>query len=119
MATLTVQSFDKDGLDVTHASAAGGGDVFANDATQRTFLSAKNGSGGAIVITITAQTTSATVTPYVTLTQANITFSLGAGEDCIIGPFNTLLFNNSSNQVAVTYDGVTSLTVAACKLLAP
>lgn len=114
MATLTRQASARTGTSLTFASCAAGGDVVTN-ADGKTFLLVVNGSGGALTVTVAAQVTSLS-TPYGTLEMSNKAKSVGAGETAIIGPFEPTLFNNSSNQLAITYSGVTSLTIAACYL---
>ena len=116
MATLTVQNVTKNGVDITHAAAAAGGDEFANDSSQRTFFSVINASGAPITVTIATQSATVSTAEYGTLAQASIAYSVGAGETSMLGPFNNKLFNNTNSRVAVTYSGVTTLTVAAINL---
>jgi hypothetical protein len=102
MAALTVQNITKSGVEPTYASAAGGGDTFTNNG--KTLFALDNGSGGTIVATIV---TSATVDG---LAVSDRTVSVPAGEIrwvCDLDP------NVYGTTVSVTYDGVTSLTVAA------
>ena len=106
MATLSVQSSPINGAaGLTLASAAGGGDVFPNNG--RTYLAINNGGVGQVTVTFTTQQTVAG------LAVADAQVTVEAGEIGIAGPFDTGLFNNGSNQVAVGYSGVTSVTVAA------
>ena len=108
MATLTVQQADLDGLSASYDACAGGGDVFTNDGS--TFLHVKNGSGGALTVTVAA----ARQCDH-GYTHDSVT-SVGAGADAFIGPFDIPRFNNVSGQCSITYSGVTSLTIAAIKL---
>lgn len=108
MAELTVQNIVVTGLEATFASAAGGGDTFRNDG--KTLLEVVNGSGADITVTITTPATAGGIAidnPAIVVT---------AGERRHIGPFEPALFNNSSGLVAITYSGVTSLTIAALRL---
>ena len=114
MAELTLQQITEAGGAVTYASAAGGGDTVENNG--KVFLHYKNGSGGEITVTITAQTTSVDSSVYGDLTKANATQLIAASGECFIGPFSPLAYNNSSSQIVITYSGVTSLTVAALQL---
>lgn len=114
MATLSVQNLSEVGGALTYAAATSGGDVFPN-ADDRTFLHVKNGGGSSVNVTITAQTVSATVPGLGVVTKANRVVAVPAGEDRMIGPFPSKAFNNSSNQVAVTYSAVTSVTVAVVR----
>lgn len=102
MATLTVQAPTLDGAAISYASAAGGGDTFANDGM--TLFHAKNGSGGAITVT------AASTTPCNQGHDHDAVVSVPAGGDRLIGPFPIAQF---STEVSMAYSGVTSLTVAA------
>ncbi len=113
MATLTVQNSAEGGAK-TFAAAASGGDVFANDG--RTILAIHNESGGALTVTVTAQETTTTKSGFGDLTKADAVQSVEATSVDIMGPFPKTAFNNSSNQCAVTYSGVGSLSVAAIKI---
>jgi hypothetical protein len=109
MATFTVQNIAlSTSLTPSYAAAAGGGDDFVNNG--RTFLHIKNGSGAPIV---------ATVDSLVNCSQGsdhNIDITIPAGSEEMCGPFNTGRFNDADSKVSITYDGVTSLTVAAIAL---
>lgn len=110
MAALTIQEFDKDtSLTPSFAAAAAGGDTFLNDG--RTFLYIKNGSGGAIIATIDSLVNCNQGTDH------NITVTIPAGSEEIVGPFTPASrFNGDDNFSSITYDGVTSLTIAAIKM---
>lgn len=108
MATLTVQDIVQTGLEASYAAAAGGGDEIPNTGQQ--FLHVKNGGGSDIVVTITSTAT------YGGLAVADPTVTVTAGEDRFIGPFPPGVYNNSNGRVAVAYDSVTSVTVAALRL---
>lgn len=111
-SALTIETVDITGWNLTDNLTAANvdGNYWANS-EQDTYLVAVNASGGAIVITITAQQT---------LQGGNVsitspTVSVGAGKTYIIGPFNRTIFNDADG-IHVTYDGVTSLTVAAVQI---
>jgi hypothetical protein len=114
MATLTRQAVNEDGLDIVFASAAVGGDVVTNQ-DGKTFILVKNGSGGAITVTVAEQVSGSTVEDpvYGTVSKASATISIANGGTGIMGPFKKTAFNNASNQIEVTYSGVTSVTIAA------
>lgn len=106
MALLATQTVTRTGLAPTYAAAAGGGDTFTPG--QNTFLHVKNGSGGAITVTIaTPGTTSG-------LAIADVSVSVPATTgDRMIGPLPGSLFTDPATGVGnITYSGVTSLTVA-------
>ena len=113
MATLTVQD-SAEGGGISVAAAAGGGDVFANNG--RTCFLIVNGGGGAVVVTATAQDTSTTKDGFGALTKADAVQSVEAGTSDLLGPFPKSAFNNTSGQVAIGYDGVTSVSVAAISI---
>jgi hypothetical protein len=115
MAALTLQTIVEAGVTPSYASAAGGGDTAKND-NGDVFLHVKNGSGGALTVTVTAQKTSAITPGMGSTTKSNVAVSVGAGSEEMIGPFAPLAFNNASGNLAITYSGVTSLTIAAIKL---
>ena len=115
MATLTRQSIVPAGLANTYAAAAGGGDVIDNS-DGKTFLHVKNAGGGSITVTVTAQSTSLVTATHGTLTVANIAVAVGAAAEKIIGPFPKAAYNNASDQLAITYSGVTSVTIAGFKI---
>lgn len=109
MATLTVQTSLLTGVTPSYAAAAGGGDEFANDG--RTMLHLKNGSGGTTVVTVNSLVTCSQGVDHDSVT------SIGAGAEAMIGPFDVTRFNDTSTgRAAITYDGVTSLTLGAFKI---
>lgn len=112
MALLTRQKIVEAGLTPTFSTAAGGGDTVAN-ADGKTYLHVKNGGGAGITVTVTAQTVSREDPHLGTLAKANISKAIAAGAEAIIGPLKKQAFNNVSDIVAITYSGVTSVTVAA------
>lgn len=107
MATLTVQTIDLDGLAASYAAASGGGDVFPNDG--ETSLHVLNGGAGSITVTVAAQSPCNQGTLHDSVT------TVGIGAEAFIGPFEKKRFNNTSGQAAITYSGVTSVTIAAIK----
>lgn len=108
MAELAVQQITRSGLNPAFTAAAGGGDTFDNDGA--TYLHVKNGGAGAITVTINSQK------PCDQGFDHDITVNVPAGGERIIGPFPRDRFNNDSGEVAVSYSGVTSVTVAAVKM---
>lgn len=108
MADLTVQEVDRDGLNPTYASAAGGGDAFVNDG--KTWLHIKNGDVSSKTVTIaTAKTVDG-------LAVADRDVTIPASEERLIGPFPPTTYNDGDGKVQLTYDAVTSVTVAVKKL---
>lgn len=109
MATLTVQQTDLDGVVPSYVACAGGGDEFLNDG--KTMLHLKNGSGGALTVTVDSLVNCNQGTDHNSVT------SVGATAEAMIGPFGITRFNDSSTgRAAITYSGVTSLTIAVIKV---
>ena len=111
MATLTVQSLVKAGLNTTYGAAASGGDEFANDGD--TFLHVKNGGGGSINLTVASQVSDPNEG---TIADDNVV-AVPAGEERMIGDFSQKAYNDSAGKCQLTYSGVTSVTIAAIKLV--
>ncbi len=113
MATLTVQTIDSSdtttGLTpVYDAADAGLSDEFVNNG--RTFLHVKNGGGGAIVITVNSRLNCDQGFDH------NYVVNLGAGNEAMIGSFSNPRFTNTTTgRTTVSYDSVSSVTVAAIK----
>ena len=117
MAEVTIQQITETGGSVTYSAATSGdGDVADNGGS--TFLHIKNGGGGSITATITAQTTSIDSSIYGDLTKANASIAVAAEGEAFIGPFKPSAFNDSNGQIAITYSGVTSVTIAALYITA-
>jgi len=115
MALLTPQKIIDLGAIETVASAAAGGDSFVNSGVE--FIHVKNGhASAAYVVTITAQVTNIHHQQFGTVTKSNVTKSVAAGQDAYIGPFKQSAFNDANNRVQITYDAVTTLSVAVLYL---
>jgi len=109
LAAITVEKIVVGGTEPTFVAAAGGGDSFVNDGAKTTFL-VDNASGGALTVTFDGVGTGPT---DAVAFDDDIATSVGAGELWEFGPFPKARFGS---VVAVTYSGVTSLTVAATSL---
>lgn len=99
---LSVQRITTDGLNPAYTAANADGHSIDNDAHM--FLHVKNGDASAHTVTV--------VTPRQVdgLDVADLTVSVPAGEERIIGRFSTATFGRS---VDVNFSAVTSVTVAA------
>jgi len=104
MATLTVQTISRSGLEPSYSSCAGGGDEFANSGDE--FIHIKNGHSSTQTVTIE---TPATVDG---LAVADREVAIPATSERLIGPFPSNTYNDSGGLVQLTYDSVTSLTIA-------
>lgn len=112
MATLTPVSPAISGSTLTPASASAGGDQFAN-LRGSALLYVKNGSGGSINVTLTAQTTARPAdNQFPAQTLGNNVVAVAAGAEKIIGPIPAA-FNDGNGNVQVTYSSATTVTVAA------
>lgn len=117
MATLTTQVINRAGLAPTTVTAAGGGDAMSCGSGM--FLYVKNGSGGALTVTlaipaaITAAPNLAITNTVVSVVQTGLGFTL-------IGPILPQFYQDPTTGLCtITYSGVTSLTVAAIQLSQP
>lgn len=110
MATLTKQSITRAGLVPAYVAAAAGGDKFTPD--KDSCLHVKNGSAGALTVTI--------VTPKEVAGHAvaDTAVSVPAAGERLIGSFPAEHYANPADVglAAITYSGVTSLTLAVLTL---
>ena len=109
MAALTTQTVVNAGVTVTYASAAGGGDTFVN--TGQEFLHVKNGSGGDITVTIGSAGT------YRGVGMDDLAVVVPAGSEKCIKPYPAEITQGAGASTAITYSGVTSLTIAVIKFV--
>jgi len=108
MATLTVVTASRDGVDIAGAAAAGGGDAFANTGYEVVLI--KNGDGSDHTVTFVTQQT---VDGQAVADKAVV---LTAGHTYAIGPFPTGIYNDANSLVQMTYTAVTSVTVKVVKV---
>ena len=115
MADLATQDITLAGLAPAYVAAAGGGDkIVSPDAD--TFLHVKNGGGSSITVTV--------VTPGTTiggLALADVSVSVPNAGERMIGTFPAEYFGNpaDSGKAAVTYSGVTTVTVGCFRARRP
>lgn len=104
MATLAVQQINLSGIKPTYSTCAAGGDVFFNNG--QTFIHVKNADTSAKTVTI--------VSPGKCNQgfQHDVTVSIPASEDRMIGLFIPTGRFNTDEKVSLTYSAVTSLTIA-------
>lgn len=108
MAILTVTTPNLAGVLVGNVNAAGGGDSFPNDG--RTVFYVNNGGGAPITVTIDAKSIDG-------MDFENPAIAVAAGAHKLIGPFPPKYFNDVNGRVGVSYSGVTSVTVAAVRVV--
>ncbi len=105
MAALNVQKTSLAGLSPAYGAADAAGDSFPNDG--RTTFHVKNSGTAAQTVTV------ASPTPSNYGTTHNVTVSVPAGGEVVIGPFDKRRFDNRLGRVGVSYSAVTGVTVAA------
>lgn len=109
MATLGTQVIALAGLGPTYAAAAGGGDKC--EVGDRVFLHVKNGGGSPITVTLTS------VAAFRGQAVSNVTVSVPASGERMIGPLSSDLLQNASDGLcAIGYSSATSVTVAALRI---
>lgn len=106
MAVLTVVQVSLAGVNPAFAAAAGGGDQFSNDGSQKVHL--KNTDAAARNVTFAAQ--AALGCPAGIL--HNVVINVPAGQERVVGPFDPARFNDANSRVNMTYDAVANLSVA-------
>lgn len=107
MAYLSAQQIAVTGTAPTYAAASAGGDTASPD--DRTFLHVKNGSAGALTVTL--------VIPGTSYAQANPDVAVSvpaAGDRFIAIPSGAT--DLSTGLVGFSYSGVTSLTIALVRI---
>lgn len=108
MAVITVQDVTAAGITPSYVAASAGGDSFTNNG--RTMLHIKNGGTSSITVTIVSARTCNFGF------QHDLTVTINASSEKMIGPFAPERFNNDSAMMQVNYSAVTSVTVAALEV---
>lgn len=106
MAALSYQRIALSGVGPTFAAASAGGDTVQGH--PHGFIYVKNGSAGAVTVTIP--------TPGKTrfdVDEPDITVSVPASGERVIGPLDPALTDPTDKAVKITYSAVASVTVAA------
>ena len=111
--SLTIQTVSKSGLEPTYTAATlTDGEMWRNSGKE--FIHVINAGGSPCVVTVA---TPATISG---LAIEDKTVSVPAGEDRMIGTFEPGLYNNPASgtdagKIYVSYDQVTTVTVAAIR----
>ena len=114
MATLTVSDLSSEtGGALALVAAAAGGDQFAW--SDDTWLVVENAGAGAVNVTLTAQSTSADVKNFGTMTRGNIVVAVANDSVPHLVPPPPAAFKDSQSprMVQVTYSDATSVSVGA------
>lgn len=107
MAHLTTQTVDRTGEVVTFASATGGGDTF--DPGEKVILRVHNGDSGSHTVTVASQV------PCNQGSTHNVAVAVAASATKDIGPFPASRFADAGGVGHISYDGVTSVTIAVVR----
>ena len=113
---LTLQTTTRSGVEATFAAVDDTNGESFDNVGENVLLHVKNGSGGAVVVTIT------TPGSVDGVALADRTISVPAGEERIIGPFPNNLYgqadvdNDIDKAVFIDYDTGTTITVAAIEV---
>lgn len=106
MAVLATQQVSRTGTTITLSAASSGGDKLTPG--DHVALRVKNAGGTACNVTI------ATPPTYEGQAVADVTVTVAATTgDVLIGPLPASLFRGSDGFASISYDQVTSVTVAA------
>jgi hypothetical protein len=109
MALINVSSISPSGTEASPVAASGGGDTVR--CGERTFIHVANGGGSSVTVTVDDTKTrepagSAAFDP-------NLEVVIAPGTSKFIGPLPASRFANNVGLAAVTYSGVSSVTVSA------
>lgn len=110
MATIATQSVSETGTVITFTTLSATSNDFSN--TGKELIYYKNGSGGSITLSVTAQTTSVASPTYGDLTKANAAITVEAGAVVLIGPFAVASFNDVDGMCTFTTTSATDMEVA-------
>lgn len=109
MAEITVQQISTSGLEPVAGVAAGAsGDTVINNG--RTYIEVEDTGTTAPTVTVASQTDCNQSYTH------DVVVAVSSGGTELIGPFPTNRFNNTSNQIEVTYSSETDVTIRAFSL---
>lgn len=115
--TLSVQQISESAIAPTYNSAdtVNGNQVLNPD--QNFYLHFKNAHvSNSSTATITAQKTSLNIPGYGDVTIGNISVSLAASSEKVVGPFPAQAYNDANGYVQVSYTGTGTVSVAVLKV---
>jgi hypothetical protein len=95
----TATTFDATAVDATN------GNQIANNSGNLLLVIHDADASNACTATVTAQTTSVKVSGFGTMTKANLTIALTAGQTKAVGPLQSAPWNDGNGYVQVTYSG--------------
>ena len=109
MATLTVQTIDRDGVVPAYVAADVGGDEFANEG-RLTFVYVKNTDASPRTVTFVTQKT----VDGEAIDDKDVVVAATSEEP--IGPFPSSIYDDASGNVQITYSAIVNLTIAVLQL---
>jgi hypothetical protein len=112
MATLTTQNITRTASTITPVAATGGGD--AMEAGPKMALQVVNGGGSPVTVTLAIPAASS---PFANVAYAASTMSVPAGATRWFGSVDGFYRDPVTSLATITYSAVTSVTVAAVKLV--
>jgi hypothetical protein len=112
MATLATQNVTRTASTITPVAAAAGGD--AMECGPKMALEVTNGGGSPITVTLAIPAASSA---YSNIAYASSTMSVPAGASRRFGSVDGMYRDPTTGLCTITYSAVTSVTVAAVKLV--
>jgi hypothetical protein len=110
--TLSVQEFSDSGVATTNNAAdTANGNRFLNPDENVFIMFQNTHASSSATVTVTAQTTSKYVPGLGTISRADISVSLAAGDIKIVGPLPRAIFNDASSYVNMTTSGAAASSV--------
>lgn len=107
---LTSQQVSRAGIIPTYSAVTHpDGNSFIN-VDERNFIHVKNGSGGSLTVTVQTPIT------IDSLAVTDLTVSIAAGAEKLIGPFPLAYYNQTDGHVYIDYSTGTSITIAVLRL---
>lgn len=116
MATLSVQTLSETGTAaLTFTAATETGDEFPN-AGRQCFVVKNAGAETDVIVTATKVVTSESIPSFGDMTKTASTVTVTAGNTGYLGPFPVRSFNADDGVVEITYNQVSSVSVAVIEL---
>jgi hypothetical protein len=112
MATLTTQNITRTASTITPVAATAGGD--AMECGPKMALEVTNGGGSPITVTLAIPVSAS---PYSNIAYAASTMSVPAGATRRFGSVDGMYRDPLTSLCTITYSAVTTVTVAATKLV--
>lgn len=111
MALLSLQAIALSGLGPVYGAASAGGDTIQIPGSGSVFAHVKNGAASAVTVTI--PTVNNVVDGH---TIADITVSIPASSERMIGPIPAKYHANNVGQATLNYSASASVTLAALRI---